>query len=191
MNKGNIINKLLRGNLLIIISLFSLLFLVGCESKSPSGKKPPKGKPIQIVKQANILRSQNGFVEVEIKAPIIYNYDGDSARMVFPKGVKVIFYNKDLTKKAILNSNYAINYNNSNQVYLRDSIRIINFNNKDTIYCQELIWDKNLRTIVSNKQVRRISLSGIAYGDGFKSNEKMDSVQIRNPRGIQLVSEDQ
>jgi LPS export ABC transporter protein LptC len=184
-------NIIVRVNLWIIISLSSLFFLISCESKSPSGKKPSKGQPVQVIKQADILRSQNGDVEIEIKSPIIYNYDGDSARMVFPKGVKVWFYNKDLTVKAILKANYAISYNNNNKVYLKDSIEIINYNNKDTIYCQELTWNKNLRTIISNKQVRRLSQSGIAYGDGFQSNEQMDSVHIIKLRGVQYVSDDQ
>jgi LPS export ABC transporter protein LptC len=176
---------------LVFLSLSSLMFLAGCKGKSPSGEKGIIGKPVQVVKSADILRSQNGELEVQIKTPIVYNYDGDSARMVFPEGVKVWFYNNDLTIKSTLVAKYAINYNNSNKVYLRDSIEIINYNNQDTIYCQELVWDKSVKTISSDKQVQRNSSSGIAYGDGFQSNEQMDSVRIRNPRGTQYVSEDE
>jgi LPS export ABC transporter protein LptC len=111
--------------------------------------------------------------------------------MAFPKGLKVWFYNKDLSLKSTLIAKYAISYNNSNKVFLKDSIEIVNYNNKDTIYCKELIWDKNLKTITSDKEVRRQSLSGIAYGDGFQSNEQMDSVRIKNLRGTQYVSEDE
>ncbi len=175
---------------LFTITLSFLIFIVACKGNSPSGKKGLIGKPIQVVKSADILRSQNGKLEVQIKTPIIYNYDGDSARMVFPKGVNVWFYNKDLTIKSTLVANYAINYNNSNKVYLRDSIEIINYNNQDTIYCQELVWDKNLKTISSDKIVQINSSSGIAYGDGFQSNEQLDSLRIKNPRGTQYVSED-
>jgi len=185
------LNQLVKINLWIIMGLSSLLLLICCTGRSPSGKKGIKGKPIQIVKFADILRSQNGKVEVQIKAPIIYNYDGDSARMEFPKGIKVWFYNDDLSVKSTLIAKYAINYNNSNKVYLRDSIEIINYKDKDTIYCKELIWDKTLKTIVSEKEVRRSSTSGIAYGDGFQSNEQMDSIRIKNPRGTQYVSEEE
>ncbi|MDD4529632.1 MAG: LPS export ABC transporter periplasmic protein LptC [Bacteroidales bacterium] len=178
-------------NLLIIIGLSSLLLFISCQGERPSGEKGKIGKPTQIVKFADILRSQNGKVEVQIKAPIVYNYDGDSARMAFPKGLKVWFYNKDLSLKSTLIAKYAITYNNSNKVFLKDSIEIVNYNNKDTIYCKELIWDKNLKTITSDKEVRRQSLSGIAYGDGFQSNEQMDSVRIKNLRGTQYVSEDE
>lgn len=176
---------------LYFISLSSLLFIIGCEGKSPSGEKGLIGKPVQIIKSANILRSQNGDLEVQIKTPLIYNYDGDSARMVFPKGVKVWFYNNDLTIKSTLVAKYAVNFNNSNKVYLRDSIEIINYKNKDTLYCQELIWDKSLKTISSNKKVQRNSSSGIAFGDGFQSNEQMDSLRIKNPRGTQYVADDE
>ena len=191
MKNNKYINQIVKINLLIIIGLSSLLFLNSCKGKSPSGEKGLIGKPTQIVKFADILRSQNGKVEVQIKAPIIYNYDGDSARMEFPKGLKVWFYNNDLTVKSTLVAKYAINYNNSNKVYLRDSIQIINYKEKDTIFCKELVWDKTLKTKVSDKEVMRSSLSGIAYGDGFQGNEQMDSIRIKNPRGTQYVSEDE
>ncbi len=168
-----------------------ILFLVGCTGKSPSGKKGIIGKPTQILKYADIYRSQNGQVEVRIETPLVYNYDGDSAKMIFPNGVKVWFYNNDLTVKSFLTANYAINYNKSNYVYLRDSIEIINYNNQDTLYCQELVWDRTQKTISSDKPVRRQSASGIAYGDGFQSNEQMDSLKIRNPRGTQFVSDEE
>jgi len=136
-------------------------------------------------------KSQRNYEWNQIKAPVIYSYDGDSARMVFPKGLKVWFYNNDLSVKSTLVAKYAINYNNSNKVYLRDSIEIINYKEKDTIYCKELVWDKTLKTITSDKEVKRSSLSGIAYGDGFQGNEQMDSIRIKNPRGTQYVSEDE
>lgn len=184
---NNVIIKLTK---FAIISLF-LVLLAACSGKSPSGKKGMEGKPTQIVKYADIYRSQNGQVEVRIETPLVYNYDGDSSKMIFPDGVKVWFYNNDLTIKSFLKANYAINYNNSNHVYLRDSIEIINYNNKDTLYCQELVWDRTLKTISSDKQVRRQSASGIAYGDGFQSNEQMDSLRIKNPRGTQFVSDEE
>lgn len=178
-------------NLWSIIGLSSLLVLFSCSGRSPSGEKGIIGKPIQIIKYADILRSQNGQVEVQIKAPIIYNYDGDSARMVFPEGLEAWFYNEDLSIKSTLVADYAINYNSSNKVFLRDSIKIINFKDQDTIYCKELVWDKTNKTISSDKKVRRSNLSGIAFGDGFQSNEQMDSIRIKNPRGTQFVSEDE
>ncbi|MDR0970853.1 MAG: LPS export ABC transporter periplasmic protein LptC [Bacteroidales bacterium] len=177
--------------LLILISVFSFLCFFSCENKTKNKISQKKdNSPSQIIKQAHIFRSQNGEVEVEIKSPLIQSYEGDSARMIFPKGVKVKFFNEDMTIKSTLVANYAINYNNSNKVYLRDSIVIINYNNEDTIYCQDLIWDRDLKIVSSEKKVQRNSASGIAYGDGFISSENMDSVRIKNHRGIQVVKED-
>jgi len=174
---------------LFFISLFSFLFIIACKDDIDQKPVIKKERPIQVIKFADIFRSQDGNVEVEIKAPLINNYDGKNARMEFPKGVNAWFFNSDLTVKSTLSAKFAVNYQNNSKVYLRDSIVIINYNNKDTIYCQELIWEKSLKRIFSNKQVKRVSESGIAWGEGFESNETMDSIRIKNPRGTQYIKE--
>lgn len=172
---------------LVLLGLISFSFF-SCRDKV-SDIKEGANYPIQIIKNAKIFRSIDGKVEVELRSDLIYNYDGDSARMLFPKGLKAWFYDENQGVKTYLESLYAINYQNSSKVYLRDSIMIIDYGKHDTIYCKELIWDKNLNRVYSNKTVKRVGANGIAWGDGFESNQRMDSLRINNIRGTQYIYE--
>lgn len=173
---------------LVLLGLISFS-LFSCNNKIKE-KEDKNIQPMQTIINANIIRSVDAEVEIELKSDIIHNFDGDSARMVFPKGVRAWFYDDMQKVNTYLEADYAINYQNSNQVLLRDSIMIIDYVKKDTIYCQELIWEKSLKRVYSNKPVMRIGVNGIAYGDGFESNERMDSLRIKNPRGTQYIYEE-
>ena len=149
-------------------------------------------KPIQILKNITLYRSNKGEVYAKLNSKTVEYYAGDSARTVFPKGIKVLFYNKDLTDKSLLTANYAVNYTaNKNIVYLRDSIRIINYNTKDTIYCRDLYWNQDEKLVYSNNHIRRYSESGQDYGDGLRANETFDSVTIINPHGQETFSDEE
>lgn len=174
---------------LLTVGLIFFLF-ISCNKETETGHID-YSIPVQTIKNANIIRSNGAKAEVQIKSQLILNYEGDSARMVFPEGVCVWFYDNDLKVKNYLESLYAINYQNSSKVYLRDSILIIDYINKDSIYCEELVWDKSKEIIYSNKTVKRVGENGISWGDGFESNENMDSLKIRNPRGTHYIYEEE
>lgn len=147
---------------------------------------------------SNILlyRSDKGEVYARLTSPIVQyfssdslNTPSDSSRTVFPKGIDVLFYNKDMTDKAFLTANYAINYTaNSNLVYLRDSIKIINYNSHDTIFCLDLYWNQDEKMVYTNKNIRRYNEGGESFGSGLTANEQFDSVTVINPHGKEEFS---
>ncbi|MDR1005528.1 MAG: LPS export ABC transporter periplasmic protein LptC [Bacteroidales bacterium] len=169
-----------------------LILLVSCgDSSQPNGEKPAADKPSNIIKQAHIYRSSNANVNIEIFAPLVINYPGDSSKMEFPKGVKAVFFNKDMTTKSVLTADYAVNLRPSNDYILRQNVKIVNYNTEDTIYCQDLIWQSETQQIYTQKPIKRISRTGTDYGEGLKANEAMDSVIIIKPHGTQIVEEEE
>ncbi len=147
-------------------------------------------KPVQTLTDITLYKSEKGQVYAKLNSPLVQYYAGDSARTVFNKGIKVVFFNKDLTDKSFLTANYAINYTaNRNIVYLRDSVKIINYNSKDTIYCNDLYWNQDKKIVYSNRPIRRYTSSGQNYGDGMIAKETFDSVVIINPHGEETFSE--
>lgn len=147
-------------------------------------------KPVQTLKHITLYRSDNGEVYAKLLSSLVEYYTGDSARTVFPKGIKVNFFNKDGSDKSFLTALYAINYtNNANLVYIKDSVRIINFSTKDTIYCKDLFWDQDKRIVYSRKPIKRFSPNGEDFGKGLTANENFDSVVIISPSGTEIFTE--
>lgn len=174
-----------------IVALSVLLCLcVSCD-KDWFGKqnKDFDKKPSQTMYDISLYKSDRGRVQAFLTSSVVETFGGDSARTVFPKGLRVLFYNEDLSDKAVLTANYAIDMQGSGLVRLQDSVRIVNYNSKDTIYCRDLYWNKKAGIIYSQKPIRRYTANGRDYGDGLTANEMFDSVTIINPRGRQLVDE--
>ena len=148
-------------------------------------------KPVQVMSDITLYRSDKGEVYAKLNSKTVQYFAGDSARTVFPKGVNVLFYNKDMSDKATLKANYAINYTaNSNLVYLRDSVRIINLNTKDTIYCKDLYRDQDRKLVYSHKPIRRYNEGGESFGEGMTANEQFDSVTVIRPHGKETFTEE-
>lgn len=172
--------------------MFVLSFCItSCEKEQKySNNKKFFSKPIQTLKDVTLYRSSSGKVYCELFTKRIDFYGGDSAKTVFPKGVKAEFLNNDNSTKAILTANYVINYQKSSLVYLKDSLVVINYNTKDTIYCKDLFWEQTKKIVYTNNPIRRKSPSGIDFGDGLSASENFDSVVIKNPHGNQLLEEE-
>ncbi|MDR1726238.1 MAG: hypothetical protein LBR28_07615 [Bacteroidales bacterium] len=170
--------------------LYVLFLFSACNNGlNPDGEKTLVNKPVNVIKDAHIYRSSNAEVDIEIFAPLINNYAGDSGKMEFPQGAKAVFFNKDMSVKSVLTADYVINTRPSNDFILKKNVRIVNYNNKDTIFCEDLIWESETKRIYTQKYVRRQSATGIDYGDGLETNETMDSVVILHPHGNQTVNE--
>lgn len=177
---------------MLLASVFvSFCFFLSC-TKDNSDKAAVKQNklPDQTIKQVHLTRSINARVDIELTSPLIEIYSGDSARMCCPKGLEVLFLNFDLSHKAKLTANYAVNYEKSNVYYIRDNVRIIDYKQQDTFYCKDLYWIKDSALLRTDLPIQRHSASGIDFGDGLRANDSFDSVIIKNPHGSQNVEED-
>lgn len=174
--------------------IMSISFFVSSCSKQKT-YQPNKDfykKPVQTMNDIILYKSDKGEVYARLQSKTVQYFSGDSSRTVFPQGINVLFYNKDLTDKANLTARYAINYTaTSNVVYLRDSVRIINFNSKDTIYCKDLYWNQDEKKVYSHKPIRRYNEGGESFGDGMVSNEQFDSVTVIRPHGKENFSDEE
>ena len=190
MNNKQYTNKSIRTLYLCILFVLVFIFYSCNEDWFGKENKDFYTKPTQVMHDISLYKSDNGQVQAYLTSTIVESYGGDSARTIFPKGIRVLFFNDNMTDKALLTANYAIDHQGSDLVYLRDSVRIINYNNKDTMYCKDLYWDKSAKIVYSSKPIRRYTENGQDFGDGMTANELFDSVTIINPHGTQMVDEE-
>lgn len=169
---------------------FSYLCFSCSEDLPTQSNAKQENTPSQQIIDAYLLRSVDGVVETELKAKKIdiYSYT-DSSKMIFPQGLNVNFLNPDKTIKANLSSLYAESLSD-NLYYLRDSVVIINYKDMDTFYCQDLYWRKDSAIVRTDLPVRRHSEGGIDYAKGLRARDDFDSVEVKNPYGMQKVKEE-
>jgi hypothetical protein len=76
----------------------------------------------------------------------------DSAMIEFPKTLHVIFYDSLTRVESILDAKYGRYLENTNKVFLKDSVRVLNVKG-DTLWCNELYWDQALQIFFTDKPV--------------------------------------
>ncbi len=149
-------------------------------------------EPVESAKDITVIRSDSGNVQVYMTSKQLDRYEGEQAITKFPKGLKVIFYDKLKQVKTILTANYAINYEDRKVMEVQNNVKIVDVKKGDTIYTEQITWDINRRLIFSSSFVRRIAKDGsILYGDGFDSDDNFEKYTLRRPRGTFNIDKDQ
>ena len=146
--------------------------------------------PDNILKEARIQRSESARLQLQMEAPLIERYSTPETRTLYPKGVRVTFFSGADNPTAILTAKRAVQYDKRNLTEVRDSVVIIDLRSGDTTYLDELIWDAGQHRIYSEKPIRSVNGPRVTLGDGFESDDGMQSPQIIHQRGTVERKED-
>ena len=146
--------------------------------------------PDNVIKEARIRRSENGRLQLLMEAPIIERYGTPERKTVYPQGLTARFFNGVDNPTAILTARYAEQQEDRSITLVRDSVVIVDLRSGDTTYLQELTWDANMHQIYSHQPLRSVNGARVTWGDGFESDDNMQSPQIIHQRGTVEWRED-
>lgn len=169
-----------------------LVFLVSCSNDMDKIKFfDKKEMPYQTVKNAEILQSKNGRVQMQLTAPSIRKYTGNNARTEYPEGIFIRFFDATMHVKSSLSSKYAIDWERKNIMQARNNVVIIDYQSGDTTYMETLVWNKNIKKIFTNNPLMSVNGSRVTYGDGFESDDAFENPHIIHQRGTLEWNDDE
>lgn len=140
--------------------------------------------PSQIVKEADMTRSEEGHVQLRLQAPVIYKYTEPEEKTTYPKGLHITFHNTDGTIRCTLGARYAISWDKLNILMARDSVVFIDYYSGDTCYLHDIIWNQGEHLIYSNHAIRSVNGQRLTIGDGFQSDDQFEDPKIFHQRGV-------
>lgn len=146
----------------------------------------PETAPVQALYNSVSAFTDSGRVQMTMEAPVMYNYSDEQGTQVFPTGVHSIFLNEFGQANVDLVSDSAINIQADQMMKFYGHVVVKDYRNGDTLYTEALYWNQQTRQIYSDVHVRKVSPGLILEGDGFDSDEEMNNVQLRHPRGVIL-----
>ncbi len=146
--------------------------------------------PDNVLKEARVQRSESASLQMQMEAPRIERYSTPEPRTLYPQGVRVTFFSGADSPTAILTAKRAVQYEKRNLTEVRDSVVIIDLRSGDTTYLDELTWDAGQHRIYSEKPIRSVNGQRVTIGDGFESDDGMQSPQIIHQRGTVEWKED-
>ncbi len=154
--------------------LFLLILLFSCKNdmKEIKALTNKKELPDVTVENLNSQYSVNGHTQIVLSTPLAYRYTNPQKEYsVFPKGITLIFYDKNMNVHSSLRADYGIYYEKKNFAEAKGNVVLTNVKGS-ILRTEELFLDEKSEKIYSVKPVNIVDKSGfeITGKGGFESN---------------------
>lgn len=166
--------------------LCAVLFFVSCETdiEKINAVGSASNAPKEIAENIELLYSDSGFVKMKLNAPVLEKYDDEKdPHVVFPKGMKTLFYDRTLTVTSRLSAEYGIRYELSQRMEARKNVEVVN-EKGDMLNTEHLTYNPADGKLRSNEFVKITTADEIIYGTGLEANEDFSRYRIFNIKGI-------
>ncbi len=189
MNKKNRVFAFLFPG--IIIGLFFLFSACENDVKTVNMLTVSDTLAVEIITDIEMVQSEGGVLSFILTGPLLERYDSDDPYIVFPNGVKIIFYDSLENIRSELSANYGISYEKKKMMEAKNDVVVINHQKNERLNTERLIWDRKKKLITSDVFVKITSKDKTIYGEnGMEADEKFESWKLKKVRGDILVKDD-
>jgi LPS export ABC transporter protein LptC len=143
-----------------------------------------ENSPSDSAIKIEVIYSDSGQVQAKLTSPVMVRYEDDNPRTVFPSGIFVVFYDRQLNIRSDLRANHAVSFDNTDIVEARGNVEVNNYSRQEKINTEHLMWDQRSHRIYSDVFVKITTPDKVLFGEeGFEADERMERWTIRKPRG--------
>lgn len=175
------IRKLFKHYNKIAALVIGCFFMYSCENNIKDVENlNKKTVGVEEGKQIESFLSQNGKVKAKLSAPVMLRYQQDTPKVVFPKTLRVDFFNDSTKIESKLFAKYGQYLENENKVFLKDSVVVFNVTG-DTLFCKELFWDQVKSVFYTDKNVIIHKPDQKVYGTGLTADQNFNWFTIKHP----------
>jgi LPS export ABC transporter protein LptC len=149
-------------------------------------------KPIATSTGVDVIYSDSAKVKAHMTTPLMIDFDdGKNPYREMPKGVKVVFYEDDLSPKGTVTSDYAIQRDKEKTIDFKKNVVVTNSQGQ-TFKSEELIYDETNQKFHTDLAVEiNLGNGDIMQGIGANSNASLYPWHINRSTGIFHVDEKQ
>jgi LPS export ABC transporter protein LptC len=180
----------LSGNIVkSIATLLGMAVLFSCQPdlKTIEAITKEGNLPVETASNMKIVYSTHGQIQMIMEAPEMQRFEGDKPYMELPAGFVMVFYDSLMNETSSISAKYAIQYEDDQLIDARNDVVVENRENNEKLNTEQLIWDQKNELIFTEKFVKITTEDEVLYGDGFESDERFTSWEIKNPRGTFYV----
>jgi len=164
--------------------LFFLVVLISCtnDPKLVQEFVRDKQQPIEQIKGAELLHTENGKVKVKLLASRIERFQDIQPALIFSDHLEVYFYNDSSQLKSTLIADYASIDEEKKIMLAQNNVILISSDGKK-LETDELVWDENNDKIYTDKKVKITTGKEVVYGEGFTSTPDFKQYSITKING--------
>jgi LPS export ABC transporter protein LptC len=137
-----------------------------------------------------ISYTDSGILKGKILAPEANDYSRkEDPYTEFPKGMKVIFYDRNGNPESYIQANYAILYKKKQLWEGRNQVLAENPAKGEKLETEQIFWDQKEKLIYSEKFSTITNKDGVFYGEnGFEAKENLSKWWMRGYKGKVNIS---
>src|SRR5690606_1325192 len=172
-----------------VMALTVAVKLFACEGNYENVKRLSlsDGAPIAEGKDINFKYTDSGKLVTNLLAAQLLDYSNlEFPYKEFPKGIEVLFWDEN-GKKSTVNSDYAIQYDNTGLVDLRNNVVLVT-SDSVILKATQLYWDQKNKWVFTD-QPYQIKFKDGSYNEGarFDGNQDFTIFLSRKNQGVQLI----
>jgi LPS export ABC transporter protein LptC len=141
-----------------------------------------KQQPIEQIKEAEMLHTENGNVKVRVLARSIERFEDTQPALIFSDHLAVYFYNDFAELQSKLMADYASIDEEKKIMMAQNNVILISSDDKK-LETDELIWDEKKNKIYTDKKVKITTGKEVVYGEGFTSSPDFKQYSITKIHG--------
>ena len=135
-------------------------------------------------------RSDSGFVQVELTAPMMSQQGSDSSFLEFPQGFHARVFDNNHRVTSIISADYGINHIDQQYVEAVGNVSVENQENGQSMYSDKLYWYQDTKMIYTRSKVRIILPDKDITGDSLEAHENFDAYTIYNGKATFEVEDE-
>ena len=164
--------------------LFFLVVVISCSNDPKLVQEFVNDKqlPIEQIKEAVLLHTENGRLKVRVVASSIERYQDIQPALIFSDHLEVYFYNDSSQLQSTLMADYASIDEEKKIMIAQNNVILISSDDKK-LETDELIWDENKNKIYTDKKVKITTGKEVIYGEGFTSTPDFKQYSITKIHG--------
>ncbi len=140
-------------------------------------------RPVQTTMNGTITYFSAGKKKVKLSASKMERYlEADSARLKFPKGLKVVFFDSLQGKRARLSAEQGVYHEAEKRMVVWDDVEFSN-EKGEVLNTEKLIWSRDSGRIFTDAFVRIKRKDGVIHGNGLDAEQDLSSYTIREVTG--------
>tara|TARA_B100000780_G_scaffold6780_1_gene5193 strand:+ start:2115 stop:2648 length:534 start_codon:yes stop_codon:yes gene_type:complete len=141
-----------------------------------------KQQPIEHIKGAQLLHTENGKVKVRVLANSIERFQDIQPALIFPNQLEVYFYNDSSQLQSTLIADYASIDEEKKIMLAKNNVILISIDDKK-LETDELVWDEKKNKIYTDKKVKITTGKEVVFGEGFTSTTDFKEYSITKVHG--------
>lgn len=178
----------------LLQGLVGLFFLLSCENdiEKITAITSELKLPQQTGYDIEIAFTDSGILKWKLFAPEINRYESkDNPYIEFPRGIKILDYNREGKVESKLTANYAIYYKKDQLGEAKSNVVAIKETTGEQLYTEHLFWDQKSEIVYSNTFSKIINDQGTHIGEkGFEANQDLSRWKLRGSRGTVKIRDE-